>query len=267
MGQIPEKFLGTLSSGETVEPWAADAASINGMLTENCINKALSSQGDGTGVTQQAIASKAITGATTATPTVVTSTAHGRSAGDYVFIEGATGTTEINGLRVVTAPVNANDYTLTKPDGTVIGSSGTFGGTPTSYTAFVYKPGASDTAIIERFVGYAHDGAYSSIKYMDVTELTNGIEIYLYTNDTQTAALTALPVKIWLQWALNAGVDVGNADGGVGPITQALLRWTLSKGCGQIRVEGSTDQLIALLVRDDISGLLGQEVAIQGHIK
>jgi hypothetical protein len=58
-------------------------------------------------------ASKVITGATQASPVVVTSTAHGFSNGDEVYIAGVVGMTRLNGRRFKVANVTANTFELT----------------------------------------------------------------------------------------------------------------------------------------------------------
>jgi hypothetical protein len=57
---------------------------------------------------------KAITGATNATPIVITATAHGFSNGDIVSVEGVLGNLAANGLWVI-ASVAANTFALTDP--------------------------------------------------------------------------------------------------------------------------------------------------------
>jgi hypothetical protein len=57
---------------------------------------------------------KAITGATNATPIVITATAHGFTNGDLVFIDGVVGNLAANGLWKI-ANVAANTFELTNP--------------------------------------------------------------------------------------------------------------------------------------------------------
>lgn len=66
-----------------------------------------------------------ITGATQATPIVITSTAHGRATGDYVRIAGVGGNTAANGLFKI-AVINANSFSL---NGSVGNGAYTSGGT------------------------------------------------------------------------------------------------------------------------------------------
>ncbi len=243
----------------------SQSADASGRIIDEFINQAMSSQGNGTGVRDWAIAVQSISGATTATPTVLTAAApHGYLEGDYIFIEGATGTTEINGLRKVKNP-DINTFEITKPDGTEIGTVNIFGGTVTCAIAFVYVPRRK--VIVERFVGYAHDDSYDSTKYLGIDELPNGIEIKVFENDIPIKTLTTAPVKKWIQWACNAGVDAGNADGGVGQQTQTLLRWSIFKSLDRtgLIIDGRSDQLVAVIIRDTLTGLLGQELSAQGH--
>ena len=60
---------------------------------------------------------KAITGATNATPIVITATSHGFANGDFVFIDGVGGNLAANGLFKI-ANQAANTFELTRPDGT-----------------------------------------------------------------------------------------------------------------------------------------------------
>lgn len=66
---------------------------------------------------------KAVTGATNATPIVITSTAHGFATGDIVYIDTVGGNLAANGLWKITV-VDANTFSLQRLDGTtnVVGS-------------------------------------------------------------------------------------------------------------------------------------------------
>lgn len=242
---------------------ASSKAESYGVAPANWLNQVMCSQGDGTGTTQQNVAVQTITGASDASPNVYTLAGHGYSDGDYVFIEGETGSTTANGLRVI-ANKETNTFELTDPAGTAINSDGTFAGTVTCALAFVYKPTSTQTAIVSCIKGYARDTASDTVKYLNDTAYTNGISVRLYTNDTLTSTLTAVPVKVHAQWALNAGATVAalTAD------TNDAITWTwnLRDAAGPIRLDGSTNQLIAVVIRDTLTGLQGQEMAIQGHL-
>lgn len=59
-----------------------------------------------------------ITGATQAKPVVITSTAHGRTTGDFVTISGVVGMTQLNGVQFRITVINANSFSLDNSDGT-----------------------------------------------------------------------------------------------------------------------------------------------------
>lgn len=68
---------------------------------------------------------KAISGATNATPIVVTATAHGFTTGDIVFIDGVAGNAAANGKWKITV-VDANSFSLQRLDGTNVVGSGAY---------------------------------------------------------------------------------------------------------------------------------------------
>src|SRR5262249_5631526 len=75
---------------------------------------------------------QAITAATNASPSVITSNSHGLANGDAVRIGGATGNTNINGGPYVVNNVATNTFQIASISGTtltLINGNGTFGGT------------------------------------------------------------------------------------------------------------------------------------------
>lgn len=68
---------------------------------------------------------KAISGATNATPIVITATSHGFSNGDIVYIDGVAGNLAANGLWKI-ANQTANTFELQRPDGTNAAGSGAY---------------------------------------------------------------------------------------------------------------------------------------------
>jgi len=81
-------------------------------------------------------ANTTISGATKASPCVVTDTSHGYSNGDEVYISGVVGMTELNGKNYLVANKNTNDFELTDLHGTNIDSSAytTYGSAGTAST-------------------------------------------------------------------------------------------------------------------------------------
>jgi hypothetical protein len=70
-----------------------------------------------------------ITAATVANPVMITAPAHGFSNGDWIYIHGVKGMTELNGNFYIVAGATINTFTLTDTDGVAIDGS--------AYTAYV----------------------------------------------------------------------------------------------------------------------------------
>ena len=69
-------------------------------------------------------AAKTITAITQANPGVITSNAHGYSNGDWVFISGVVGMTQLNNNTYIVAGVTANTFTLTDLFGNAVNTTG-----------------------------------------------------------------------------------------------------------------------------------------------
>jgi len=87
-------------------------------------------------------AAKVITGITAASPGVFTSTAHGLSNGDPVYIDGVVGMTQVNGIWGVATAVAANTFQLTIAPNTLLNTTGYTaygsGGTAQGYTMLTF---------------------------------------------------------------------------------------------------------------------------------
>ncbi len=79
-------------------------------------------------------AAKTITAITQANPGVITSTAHGYSNGDWIFISTVVGMTQLNGNTYIVAGVTANTFTLTDLFGNAVNTT-TFGAYTSGGTA------------------------------------------------------------------------------------------------------------------------------------
>lgn len=245
----------------------------NALEPREYLNQQLSSQGDGTGKIEQGVAAKAITSASNADPNVYTLVAHGFVDNDFVTVQNEAGSTSANGLRKVTAKTD-DTFQLTDLEGNAIASNGTYtGGTMDVFPAFVVEPAANETYYMTRINGFCHDGTYNSIHYFGLgAALANGIEIKIYEGNDIIKVVTSNPIKKFLHWSLNSGVDSGNESGGAGLITQALIRYTLAKAKGPLKLKGANQlqsgkgQILVVLVQDDLDDLLGQELGVQGTI-
>ena len=108
------------------------------------LDQVLDSQGDGSGTINQAQTAKTVSGATNATPIVVTATSHGYSDGDYVHITGVVGNTACNDLHVV-ANKTSNTFELTTPAGVDVAGNGSYSSGGAAHLCFVVKPAAGVT--------------------------------------------------------------------------------------------------------------------------
>lgn len=104
---------------------------------------------DGLAITEQDafLNSKTITGITQADPAVVSSTAHGYSDGDSVYIRGVAGMTEVNDNWYIVKNPNANDFELYDTASVSTDSTGftlySSGGTANSNNALITEDGST----------------------------------------------------------------------------------------------------------------------------
>jgi hypothetical protein len=96
---------------------------------------------------------KNITGITQANPAVVTSAAHGFSNGDWVFITGVGGMTQVNGKSFIVAGKTTNTFQLHTLDGTNVDSTAytayTSGGTVSRYFTLVTPYAVADVGLLK----------------------------------------------------------------------------------------------------------------------
>lgn len=237
---------------------------------QNRIDQMLSSQGDGSGTFDMAVDGVAITGATTADPVVCTAASHGYSDGDWIWIDGATGTTEINGLRQVTAS-DTNTFQLLDESGAAIASAGTFGGTVDSQPAMVIKPAANETYKLARMNGYACDDAAIDVDgFLSIAALTNGVNVKVYDGSTGTYhSLLAKPITTWLDWSLVTGGSDTEAEVASNK-TIGGFRWTFGRnaengiGNTNVTLRGANGDMLVVYTQDDLAALSLMRLSVQG---
>ena len=230
------------------------------------LDRMLSSQGDGTGIIEQNVAGVSITAATTAAPVECTANAHPYASGDWVFIDGATGTTEINGLRQV-VKTGANTFTLKDSGGTAIDSAGAFGGTVDSNYAFVVKPGATEAYDLVRInIAGGDASAWVVGGMLGVAALTNGIIVAVYGASGLIKTLTSTPIKGWHDWAMVAGSDMGTTIDITNNKLEAAVRWTFAKTSPAINIDGALGEMLVMYSQDDLDGLTFLQAGVQGTI-
>ncbi len=244
---------------------------------QNRIDQMLTTSGDGIGGVGDAlfnVAGKTITGASIADPSVVTATAHGYVDGEWLWIDGATGTTEINGLRQVQDD-ETNTFTLLDEAGDTVGTIGTFGGTVDSQPAAVIKPSASQVYHLTRMNILVSDASAWVVRGMlGVSALTNGIFVKIFDTTGAIKTLTPQLIKGYTDWMMLAGgPDVGLISDTGNNKYEGGVRWTFSRNVEgsnnltDIRLDGSKGEMLVVYSQDDLDGLSALCYSAQGWIE
>lgn len=141
---------------------------------------------------------KAITGATNATPIVVTANSHGLSNGDFVTIHGVAGNTAANGHFKV-ANVTTNTFELTDPvTGANVAGSGSYtsGGYVISLEAIEFLSDVAGGGIVATSSGLANKSTTRGIFDADDAVLSSvtgdACEIVLLYKDTGSSATSPI---------------------------------------------------------------------------
>lgn len=122
-----------------------------------------------------------ITGATTADPVVITSSSHGYSNGDWVYISGVVGMTELNDRWYIVANSTTNTYELTDLNGDNIDGSG--------FTA--YTSGGIAEKIYEITTPWAH----TDLAQLSYTQ--SGDVLFMFHSDYQPRSVGRIADTNW----------------------------------------------------------------------
>ena len=180
-----------------------------------------------------------ITAATAADPVVVTSTAHGLSNGDEIYISGVAGMTELNGRNFIVANVTANTFELQTLEGTDIDGTGytayTSGGTWTEVYEITTPWAAADLFAIK----YAQSGDVMTLCHPDYPPQ----ELVRIDNDTWTLSEVDLTPDILGPDNITVDVNTTITAGVITGITQADPAVVTSSGHGlttgdRVRITG-----------------------------
>jgi Ubiquitin-activating enzyme E1 FCCH domain len=153
-----------------------------------------------------------ISGATQANPGVITDTAHGYSNGDWIFITGVAGMTQLNGNYYIVAGVTANTYTLTDLYGVAVNTT-TFGAYTSGGTAQrVYTVTTSPYQASDLF----------TVKYVQ-----NVNQLILCHPNYPPQLLTLNSAANWTLAPINFGPTI-SAPGGLGVITSGAGSFDVS---------------------------------------
>lgn len=143
-----------------------------------------------------AASGSSITGASQATPCVITAVGHGFSNGDTVKITGVSGMTELNGQIYTVTNKNDDDFELEDDNSVDIASGGYGVYSGPSGTAFL---ATKQTAICaER--KFAAGGDVGSMAANGFANLTSGNTLELYVKGTtDTSAITVKSGQFWMK--------------------------------------------------------------------
>jgi len=217
-----------------------------GYTAARILSQVLDSQGDGTGTISQVIAATTISGATNATPIVVTATSHGYSDGDYVNITGVVGNTACNDLHIV-ANKTSNTFELTTPAGADVAGNGSYSSAGAAHLCFVCKPAAGERFCLHKFQGYVLGGSIADAKkYHDQTALSVGIKVQVRQDTTLLHTMSVLPVKTSMMWYMGAMAQAA----GMEQITGALTNWGWDFSACAVNLDGDADEFFVVLNSD-----------------
>ena len=137
-----------------------------------------------------------------------------------------------------------------------------------SVTPVVFKcsPPATGAVVIERIMINVRDsGTFTAEKYGALAELTNGIEVGIFSDSDDslvTDYLDGVPIKSNAGWG-RACYDVDVKTWGAGD-SFLLMRWTLSKSGTRLILRDSDNYSFGIKVNDDLTGLVEHYFTCQG---
>ena len=160
---------------------------------------------------------KTITAATTASPVLITSPAHGLSNGDEIYISGVAGMTELNGRNLLVANVAVNTFELTNLNGINVDGTGytayTSGGTATPPYEVSTPWAAADLAALK----YAQSGDVMTMVHPDYAPQ----ELIRIDNDTWSLAPVNLAPTVPYPSGISHKENTAKTTGTLSNITQA----------------------------------------------
>jgi hypothetical protein len=223
------------------------------------LDRILDSQGDGTGTITQVVTAKTVSGATNATPIVVTATSHGYSDGDFVHITGVVGNTACNDLHVIQS-TTTNTFELTTPAGADVAGNGSYSSAGACHLSFVCKPPSGSTHCLHELTGIGVDSAWTDDLYLAESALSNGIKVQVRQNTTVVNTLTATPVKIFLDWSLGAEPQV---FGEFQVMAAGSFVWKFDS-CF-VNLDGDADEFLVVLHSDALA-VDDQWISVHGEV-
>ncbi len=150
-------------------------------------------------------------------------------------------------------------------DGTgEINATGDYSRQPQSFSL---APGPNQTVIIARLiVGIGDSGTLDAGFYGNNTELTEGIQVGVYTGPDLSFALTdpRAPIRTNAHWAFYCH-DLTYHSWGSG-MNYATARWTFVKTEQPLELEGVHHDRLSVTLNDDFRSLAEHSFLVQGYI-
>lgn len=130
---------------------------------------------------------------------------------------------------------------------------------------FFIRPPGDEIWRIARMVVFIEDSKINADDYGAIVGgLTNGVELYVADdNGIINHLMDNGAVNSSAEWAEYC-YDADAKFWGVGN-EFLTVRWTFTKAGVPIRLDGSKRQRLAILIQDDLTGLIGQEFIVQGY--
>ena len=230
------------------------------------LDRIMDSQGDGTGTVTQVVTAKTVSGATNATPIVVTATSHGYTDGDFVNITGVVGTTACNDLHIV-ANKTSNTFELTTPAGADVAGNGAYSSGGAAHLCFACKPASGERFCLHKFAGYFQGGNVQRASYYGPwspslgTALTVGVEVQVRQDTTLVHTLSPAPIKTApMGWMLGAR-QLPHFESIVG--TASNFRWDFST-CA-VNLDGDADEFFVVLHSDNMTATAVERQLMSVH--
>lgn len=142
--------------------------------------------------------------------------------------------------------------------------TGTVDMNQSSATSFYIKPGPNEIYVLRRLNLWEVDGAFTSAAgYGAGAALTNGITITVENSAGIIKNYTPVPIKTTYEWGLLAGTDTPFI-GGAGADAH-LVRWTFSKGGGDIVLNGKKGEFLKVAYGDAMNFMTSSRMMVQGY--
>lgn len=130
--------------------------------------------------------------------------------------------------------------------------------------AYTITPGSGEKFTLKRLTMMQIDGNFNSATgYGAGSALTNGITVTVENGSGVIVNYTPAPIKRTYEWALLAGVDASTV-GGAGSDAN-LVRWTFSKGAGDILLDGDKGEFFKIDFGDAMSFMTSIRILLQGY--